>query len=476
MRIEFTRTLAADSPRHLLLPFRGAVAPQPPHKPTADATAFDLEPGEYQSLPGENGARYWLFRLDPEWDFAATLTATRKLIYDHREKFARKIDLFWSAADDNTTLEALVNGLVLGTYSPKRWSSEPNDKEPWELRVSCPPVCEPAVRRGFAVADTQMRVMDLVNAPSNYKTATQLGAWAEASAQAFGYTARVLTKSAIEELGLHALLAVNRGSEEPPTFTILEYRGPGSPEQPTVLAGKGVTFDTGGLSIKPSANLHLMKSDMGGAAAVFGTLEVAARLRLPVHLVGLVPATDNAVDARSIKPGDVIRSYSGKTIEVIDTDAEGRLILADALAYATKHYEPARLIDLATLTGSSVRTLGYAAGALFTNDEALARQLYAAGQQCGEKVWRLPLWDDYASDLHSDVADLANYSGKPVAGAINAGKFLEAFTNEHPHWAHLDIAGVALKQDKFAKGRAATAFGVRLLLTFLTEEAAAAEG
>jgi leucyl aminopeptidase len=466
MRIEFTPNLT-DSPRHLILPFRGEVAPHPPGSPAADPPAFDLQPGEYQSLPGEGGSRYWLLRIDPDWDFQATLTAARQLVYENRDKFDRQLDLFWDVAAATDTLEAFVNGLVLGTYSTKRWVSNDEEKTPWELRVSCTAADRAAVRRGFAIADTQMRIMDLVNAPSNYKTAGHLAAWAEASAQAFGYEARVLFKSAIEELGLHALLAVNRGSEEPPAFIILEYRGADSPERPTILVGKGVTFDTGGLSIKPSANLHLMKSDMGGAAAVLGTLEAAARLKLPVNLVGLVPATDNAVDARSIKPGDVIGSYAGKTIEVIDTDAEGRLILADALAYANKHYDPARLIDLATLTGSSVRTLGYAAGALFTNDEELAAQLYAAGQDCGEKLWRLPLWEDYAGDLHSDVADLANYSGKPVAGAINAGKFLEAFTSEHPHWAHMDIAGVALKQDKFAKGRAATGFGVRLLLTFL---------
>lgn len=466
MRIEFTPTLT-DATRHLIIPFRGEVAPNPPGGSSAERAAFDLEPGEYQPLPTENGGRYWLLRLDPEWGFHATLTAARKLVYENQAKFERRFDLFWDVAEAGDTLEAFINGLVLGTYSTKRWVSRDEAEEPWELRINCSGKDRAAVRRGFAIADTQMRIMDLVNAPSNYKTAGHLAAWAEASARAFGYEARVLFQSAIEELGLKALLAVNRGSEEPPAFIILEYRGEGSPDRPTVLAGKGVTFDTGGLSIKPSANLHLMKSDMGGAAAVLGALEAAARLRLPVNLVGLVPATDNAVDARSIKPGDVIGSYAGKTIEVIDTDAEGRLILADALAYATKHYDPAQLIDLATLTGSAVRTLGYAAGALFTNDEDLATRLYAAGQQCGEKLWRLPLWDDYDGDLHSDVADLANYSGKPVAGAINAGKFLEAFTSEHPHWAHLDIAGVALKQDTFAKGRAATGFGVRLLLTFL---------
>ena len=233
------------------------------------------------------------------------------------------------------------------------------------------------------------------------------------------------------------------------------------------LVGKGVTFDTGGLSIKPSTNMHYMKSDMGGAAAVFGTLEMAAKLQLPMHVIGVVPATENSVDSLSTKPGDVIGSYQGKTIEVIDTDAEGRLILADGLTYTVRRFAPDVLIDLATLTGSCIRTLGTYAGGLFSNNDELVEKLNLAGEQTGERLWRLPLWDDYKKELKSDVADLKNFSGNPSAGAITAAKFLEEFIEKHPAWAHMDIAGVAVSDSEFSSQKSATGFGIRMLIDYM---------
>jgi leucyl aminopeptidase len=247
----------------------------------------------------------------------------------------------------------------------------------------------------------------------------------------------------------------------------MEYKPANTPIKKVGLVGKGVTFDTGGLSIKPSTNMHYMKSDMGGAAAVMGTMEMAAKLKLPIHLFGVVPATDNSVDAKSIKPGDVIGSYDGKTIEVIDTDAEGRLILADGLAYAVKNFQPDVLIDLATLTGSCIRTLGTYAGGLFSNDDNLIGQLMKASQLTGERLWPLPLWDDYKKEIKSDVADVKNFSGNPSAGAITAAKFLEIFIQGHPSWAHMDIAGVAVSDSEYSTQKSATAFGVRLLICYL---------
>ena len=249
----------------------------------------------------------------------------------------------------------------------------------------------------------------------------------------------------------------------------MEYKPKATGSQlPTVgLVGKGVTFDTGGLSIKGSSNMHYMKSDMGGAAAVFGTMELIAKLKLPVHLVAIIPTTENCVDAKALKPGDVIGSYAEKTIEIIDTDAEGRLILADGIAYLNKNYSPDIMIDVATLTGSCVQTLGYEAGGLFTNNDDLALKLTNAGDRCGERLWRLPLWDSYEGDIKSDIADVKNYSGKPIAGAISAAKFLEFFTNKHTNWAHLDIAGVAFGDAEFYTQKTATAFGVRLLTDFI---------
>jgi len=214
--------------------------------------------------------------------------------------------------------------------------------------------------------------------------------------------------------------------------------------------------------------MHLMKSDMGGAAAVLGMVELAAQLKLPVRIIGVIPSTENCTDGSSTKPGDVINSYAGKTIEVIDTDAEGRLILADGLSYAVREFKPNVIIDLATLTGSVIQTLGYEAAGLFTSSDMLAADLIKSGEHTGERLWRLPVWDEYKEELSSDIADLKNYHGKPLAGAIVAAKFLEVFTDEHPEWAHLDIAGMAFGEAEFAPGRAGTAFGIRLLRDYLS--------
>lgn len=376
-------------------------------------------------------------------------------------------------------VEAAVNGCFLGGYQIGRYKTDrPNRSAIWSdnasmvihLPVDQKVAAANAARKGLEMARTQWDVMDLVNAPSNKKIPADLANWAMRSGDKNGFKVDVMDMGRIRNIGLHALLAVNQGSPNPPMFIVMEYKPAEEVANlPKVgLVGKGVTFDTGGLSIKPSTNMHYMKSDMGGAAAVFGTMEMAAKLQLPVHLVGIVPATDNSVDAKAVKPSDVIDSYSGKTIEVIDTDAEGRLILADGIAYMLRHYQPEVLIDLATLTGSTVRTLGYYAAAIFTNNDGLFGQLNEVADATGELVWRLPLWDAYKDDLKSDVADVKNFSGKPVAGAIGAAKFLEFFTEEHPAWAHLDIAGVAFGDSEFSNQKSATAYGVRLLIEYLT--------
>jgi leucyl aminopeptidase len=320
--------------------------------------------------------------------------------------------------------------------------------------------------KGKAISKTQMQIFDLMNAPANKKTPISLAKWAIESGKKFGYKVTVLEKQQLKSQKLDALLAVGQGSEHPPVLIVMEYRS-AEATQTVGLVGKGVTFDTGGISIKSSTNMHLMKSDMGGAAAVFGAMELATKLKLPINLVGIVPACENAVDGKSFKPSDVIGSYSGKTIEIIDTDAEGRLILADGLSYMVKNFQPDVMIDLATLTGSVISTLGYHAAGMFTNNDDLAQNLTKAADQTGERLWRLPLWDVYKEDISSDVADVRNFSGKPMAGAISATKFLEVFTENHQNWAHLDIAGTAFGDTEFAPQRAGTAFGVRLLLEFL---------
>jgi leucyl aminopeptidase len=405
------------------------------------------------------------------------LNALRSFVFKRKANLPANLGLsfLFKNAPENPApwVEGCVNGLILGLYDIGLYKTdkkqEGNTDFHCELLVdkAHQALATEAMQLGEAFAQTHSQVFDLVNAPANKKTPQVLADWAKQSGKKHGYKVDVFDEKKIHALGLHALIAVNRGSERPPTFIVMEYKPKGKSLRTIGLVGKGVTFDTGGLSIKPSTNMHYMKSDMGGAAAVLGTLEMAAKLELPLHVVGVIPATENSVDSLSTKPGDVIGSYLGKTIEVIDTDAEGRLILADGLAYAVKHYKPDVLIDLATLTGSCIRTLGTYAGGLFSSNDELVGKLNDSADRTGERLWRLPLWDDYKKELKSDVADLKNFSGSPSAGAITAAKFLEEFIEKHPAWAHLDIAGVAVSDSEFASQKSATGFGIRLLIDYM---------
>lgn len=325
---------------------------------------------------------------------------------------------------------------------------------------------EKAAQDGIIIGLVQQEVMNLVNTPASHKSPSILGDWAKKSAQNYNYDSRIIEKNELISLGMHALLAVNRGSEHPAQCIVTHYKHPDASKK-IVLVGKGVIFDTGGISIKLAKNMHYMKSDMAGAASALGVVEACARLGLKVDVMAVAPITDNSIDNTAIKPGDVISSYAGKTIEVIDTDAEGRLILADALAYAVKEYKPDVMIDMATLTGSIINSLGPHAAGLFTTDDQLAASLQSAGETSGERVWRMPMYDEYHDDMLSDIADIKNLSEKPYAGAASAAKFLEYFTSEHPSWAHLDIAGMAFQANGFGKSYCATAYGVRLLIKWL---------
>ncbi len=460
MRIELSKT----DPNHPLTLRLYAQEQQPAGHPRFQATKNETW------WPSEK--ELWL-GLGKTPSAYTVLKCLRTLFYKQKDRWPDRITLDARELPDEW-LAAAINGIMLGGY--KLWLYKSEDKpyskffgKEGTLTVWAKEndnQTDRVITKAKATAAVQMRVMDLMNAPGNKKPPRILAEWALESGRKHGYKVTVLEKDSLQALGMHALLSVNKGSTEPPVMILTEYT-PASYTKTVVLVGKGVTFDTGGISIKGSSNMHLMKSDMGGAAAVLGTVELAARLQLPVKLVGIVPSTENCVDGASIKPGDVIDSYSGKTIEVIDTDAEGRLILADGLSYAMKNYKPDIMIDLATLTGSVVQTLGYAAAGMFTANDELASQLARAGDSSGERLWRLPIWDDYKEEIESDVADVRNYHGKPLAGAIVAAKFLEVFTGEHPAWAHLDIAGTAFGESEYAPNRAGTAFGVRLLLDYL---------
>ena len=310
-----------------------------------------------------------------------------------------------------------------------------------------------ALRHGQAMANGVALAKDLANLPGNLCTPAYLADQARAlGRRAAKMKVKVLDEKQMQRLGMGALLSVSRGSRQPAKLIVMEYSGGKAGSRPVVLVGKGLTFDAGGISLKPSANMDEMKYDMCGGASVFGTLAACAELELPLNLVGIVPASENLPDGDANKPGDIVTSMSGQTIEILNTDAEGRLILCDALTYAGR-FKPAAVIDIATLTGACVVALGSHASGLLDNDEKLATELLQAGEHTGDRAWRLPLWDDYQGQLDSNFADMANIGGKG-AGTITAACFLSRFTKGYK-WAHLDIAGTAWKRgkEKGATGR-----------------------
>ena len=446
---------------------------------------FRAESKETLILYPKNGGpekRLYLLGLGKKCTFADLQMALRGFSHRTKSKLPAQlgVDLrHFPASEAPRLAEATLTGLSMGLYDIGRFRTGTEKtipafgSETSELTVLVPSesllAALPVARRSEVFAATAKKILDLMNAPGNFKTPLMLADWVKQQAAEHGFGVRMLHVDAIEKEGLGALYAVGKGSPNPPVLILLEY-GNKSADTPVIgLVGKGITFDTGGISLKPSANMHYMKSDMGGAAAVLGAFMVAAQLKLPVRLIGAIPAAENMVDGVAVKPGDVITTYAGKTVEVTDTDAEGRLVLADALAYLLKEETPEVLIDLATLTGSIIRAIGTQAGGLFTSNDQLAAALTASGDACGERLWRMPMWEEYGSDLKSDVADLRNYTGKPMAESISAAKFLEHFTSAHPAWAHLDIAGMAFADSEFAQTKSATAYGVRLLTEFIEQ-------
>ena len=311
---------------------------------------------------------------------------------------------------------------------------------------------EEALNQGIAIADGMALTKTLGNLPPNICHPTYLAEQAQAMATEFGLTCEVLERSDMEALGMNALLAVARGAHQPPKLIVLHYKGGRASEKPVVLVGKGVTFDTGGISLKPAAEMDEMKYDMCGAASVLGTIKAVARMALPINLTVIVPATENMPGGNATRPGDIVTAMSGQTIEILNTDAEGRLILCDALTYAER-FDPETIIDVATLTGACVVALGNIATGLFANKDGLARDLLDAGEEAHDRAWHMPLWDDYQELLKSPFADMGNIGGR-WGGAITAACFLSRFTKKHD-WAHLDIAGTAWKSgaDKGATGR-----------------------
>ena len=322
---------------------------------------------------------------------------------------------------------------------------------------------EKAAAQGLAISHGMDLARDLGNLPGNVCTPTYLGEQArELGTQFPDIHVRILERKECEELGMGSFLFVSNGSDQPPRFIILEYmQSQRKQAKPCVLVGKGITFDTGGISLKPGLDMDQMKFDMCGAASVLGTFRAIAEMKTQVNVVGLIPACENMPSGRATKPGDIFTSMSGQTVEVLNTDAEGRLILADALTYAER-YEPEAVVDIATLTGAMVIALGHVASGLFSNNETLARALITAGDDAYDRAWQLPLWEDYQDGLSSNFADFANVAGR-AGGSITAACFLSRFTKKYD-WAHLDIAGTAWKE---GKEKGATGRPVPLLATWL---------
>ena len=382
---------------------------------------------------------------------------------------------FSEAVQLDEAAQALTEGLVLGEWQFEELRSEEKADTVGRYEQAAlllPPasadsVAE-AVERGRVVGAAQNYARELAVRPANIVNPRYLAEEAKRWGKEIGFEVTVLDVKALKKEGMSALLAVAAGSDEEPRFIAMEYRGAGG-EAPVVLVGKGVTFDSGGLSLKTATGMETMKYDMSGAAAVLGAMRAIAALKLPVNVVGLIPAVENLPSGHSLRPGDVIVSHSGKTIEVLNTDAEGRLILADALSYAAR-YEPAAVVDIATLTGACVVALGEHAIGLMGTDQGLADELRAAAERSGERVWQLPLWDDYREQMKSEIADIKNAGGR-AAGAITAATFLRAFTGPWP-WAHLDIAGTAwAEKARPGQPKGPTGVGVRLFTEWVRSRA-----
>ncbi|TCJ17376.1 leucyl aminopeptidase [Rubrobacter taiwanensis] len=412
-------------------------------------------------------------RFDRERLRRASATAAKKARSLKRESAAFALAVPEGEGTEDAA-QAAAEGAALGLYRFDRYKTKEDD-EPAEL-ASFTLVADDAgaanrgAEIGVKVAAGAMLARDLANEPGNVATPTYLAERAQEIAGRYGMQTTVLDRAGAAEEGLSGLLAVARGSEEEPRFIVLEHRR-GGESAPVVLVGKAVTFDSGGISLKPHSGMEEMKYDMGGGAAVLGAMEAVGALGLPLNVVAIVPATENLPSGKAYKPGDVIRLHSGKTAEIVSTDAEGRMILADALSYA-RRYEPAAVVDCATLTGACMVALGHHASGLMGNDEDLIAEVQTAGEKSGERAWPLPLFEEYTEQIRGNTADIKNSGGR-FGGALTAGAFLKEFA-DYP-WAHLDIAGTAWLEERARNAytpRGATGTPARLLVELLRGRAA----
>ena len=380
-------------------------------------------------------------------------------------------DLLNEATEEIAT--ALTEGVLLSLYKYDNYITKPKDEKHVE-KISFLlsnskdlPYVKNGVNKGMILANAAIHARNLQNAPGSEIFPETLAKDAQSVGRKYGFSVTVFDRKKIQQLGMNGVITVNKGSVKEPRFIILEYGKQFQKNGTVAFVGKGVTFDTGGISIKPAANMAEMKMDMSGAAAVIGAFQAIAQLKIKKHVVGLIPSVENMPSGSAVKPGDIIRHFNGKTSEVDNTDAEGRLILADALSYAEK-FKPDVVIDLATLTGACVVALGHYATGMMGNDQKVMDALTKAGEKTYERVWQLPMFDEYEKLIKSEVADVKNVGGR-WGGAITAGFFLKKFIGEYK-WVHLDIAGTAiLEEDLPYTPKGGSGVGVRLLVEFLEQ-------
>lgn len=434
-----------------------------------------LEKGNNLVLLNHFSEWFYIVYVDPSKGETAFLEECRKKgneinVHLRKEKISA---VTLKGVEENVGgIIALAEGLALGSYDFDKYLTKPGEtkNELKEILFADSWVPEDKIRELKIIVEAVFRARDLINEPVSFLNAEKLAETFEEMGREAGFKTEIFDKEKIEGLKMGGLLAVNRGSIDPPTFSVLEWHPENaSNEKPFVLVGKGITYDTGGLSLKPTPNsMDYMKSDMAGGATVAAVVYAIARLQLPIHVIALIPATDNRPDGNALTPGDIISMHSGKTVEVLNTDAEGRLILADALSYAQR-YNPALVVDMATLTGAAAMAIGqYGIVAMGNADQATFDKLKKSGERVYERIVEFPFWEEYGESLKSDIADLKNL-GSREGGAINAGKFLGNFV-DYP-WIHLDIAGPAfLQKADHYRSKGGTGTGLRLLLDFLKNQ------
>jgi leucyl aminopeptidase len=429
-------------------------------------------------VPGVAASRVLLIglgkaaRVAPK-DFRDSLRAAGRALAESGAKNVALFTIDTEVADRDQGWAAMqtVSGMLETAYRFDELKSEnaSERKAPAGVTLAStgtiPKSVAASVARGQALGAGVNLARDLGNLPPNICTPAYLARQALDLGKRYRMKVTVLEQKDMQKLGMGALLSVAQGSRQPAKFIVMEHRGGGARQKPVVLVGKGITFDTGGISLKPSAEMDEMKYDMSGAGSVLGTMRAIGEMKLPLNVVGLIPASENMPGGNATRPGDIVKSMSGQTIEILNTDAEGRLVLCDALTYAER-YQPAAVIDIATLTGACVIALGHVATGLFSNDDKLAEEVLASGQHAGDRAWHMPLWDDYQEQLKTNFADMANIGGRP-AGSVTAACFLSRFAKKYK-WAHLDIAGTAWRS---GKEKGSTGRPVPLLTQFLMSRA-----